>query len=72
MRRRFSAVLCVLDAMIRWGVSLARSVELASQWDKVLAIGPSYPITHCDLAAVQGLGIGGFYEVVFGLHRRLL
>ena len=31
MRRRFSAVLCVLDAMIRWGVALARSVELTSQ-----------------------------------------
>ena len=60
MRRRFSAVLCVLDAMIRWGVSLARSVELTSQWDKVLAIGPSYPITRCDLAAVWGLGIGEF------------
>ena len=26
MRRGFKAVLCVLDAMIRWGVSLARSV----------------------------------------------
>ena len=71
MRRRFSAVLCVLDAMLIWDVSLARSVELASQWDKVLAIGPSYPITNCDLAAVQGLGIGGFYEVVSGPHRRL-
>ena len=31
MRRRFSVVLCVLDAMIRWGVSLARFVELTSQ-----------------------------------------
>ena len=40
MRRRFSAVLCVLDAMIRWAVSLAQSVELAAQWDEVLAIGP--------------------------------
>ena len=53
------------------GVSLARSVELASQWDKVSAIGPSHPITHCDLAAVQGLGIGGFDEVVSALHWRL-
>ena len=39
--------------------------------EKVLAIGPSYPITHCDLAAVRGLGIGGFYEVVSALQRRL-
>ena len=30
MRRRFKAVLCVRDAMKRWGVSLARSVELTS------------------------------------------
>ena len=65
MRRRFRAVLCVLDAMIRWGVSLARSVELTSQW------GPSYPITHCDLVAVRGLGIGEFHRIVSGLHLRL-
>ena len=63
MRRRFIAVLCNLDAMLRWGDSLARSVELASQWDKVFAIGPSCPIAHCDLAAVQGLGIGGFMRL---------
>ena len=53
------------------GVSLARSVELTSQWDKVLAIGPSCPITRCDLVAVRGLGIGEFHRVVSGLHQRL-
>ena len=57
--------------MIRWSVSLARSTELTSQLDRVLAIGPSYPITRCDLAAVWGLGIGEFHGVVSGLHRRL-
>ena len=36
-----------------------------------LAIGPSYPITRCDLAAVWGLGMGEFHGVVSGLHRRL-
>ena len=36
-----------------------------------MAVGPSYLVTNCDLAAVRGLGIGGFYEVVSGLHRRL-
>ena len=71
MRRRFKAVLCVLDAMIRWSVSLARSVELTSQWDKILAVGPFYPVTHGDLVAVQGLGIGEFHRVVTGLHHRL-
>ena len=38
VRRRFKAVLCVLDAMFRWGVSLARSVELTSQWDIVILL----------------------------------
>ena len=56
MRRRFSAVF---------------RVELASQWYKVSAIGPSYPITRCDLVAVRGLGIGEFHGVVSGLHQRL-
>ena len=40
MRRRFKAVIDVLDAMIRHGISLARSVELTAQWDRILAIGP--------------------------------
>ena len=51
MRRRFQAV-----AMIRGGVSFAWSVELTAQWDKILAAGPSYPVTHDDLGAVWGLG----------------
>ena len=67
----FSAVLCVVDAMIRWCVSPARSVELTSQWNKVLAIGHSYPVARCDLVAVRGLGIGEFHGVVSGLHQRL-
>ena len=57
--------------MIRLGVSLARSVELTSQWDKILAVGPFYPVIHGDLVAVQGLGIGEFHGVVSDLHHRL-
>ena len=30
----------VLDAMIRSGISLSRSVELTAQWDRILAFGP--------------------------------
>ena len=69
MSRRFKAVLGVLDAMIRHGISLARSVELTSQWDKILAVGPLYPVTHDDLGAVQGLDVGEFHRVVSDLHR---
>ena len=39
MRRRFKAVIDVLNAIIRHGISLARSVELTAQWDRILAIG---------------------------------
>ena len=38
MRRRFKAVMDVLDAMIRYVVSLARSVELTAQRDRFLLL----------------------------------
>ena len=49
MRRRLEAVMDVLDAMIRYGISLSRSVELTAQWDRILAIGPLYLVTLGDL-----------------------
>ena len=39
IRRRFRAVMGVLDSMISHGVTLARSVELTAHWDKILSIG---------------------------------
>ena len=39
MRRRFKAMMDVLDAMIRSGISLSWSVELTAQWGRILAIG---------------------------------
>ena len=71
MRRRFKAVMDVLHAMIRYGVSLARSVELTDQWERVLAAGPLYPITLDDLSAVRGSGLGDFHQVVSDVHHRL-
>ena len=71
MRRRFKAVMDILDAMIRYGVSLSRSVELAAQWDLILALGPVYPVTLDDLSAGCNLGLGVFFGVVSGVHRCL-
>ena len=71
MRRRFMAVMDILDAMIRYGVSLSRSVELTAQWDLILALGLVYPVTLDDLSAGCNLGIGVFSGVVAGVHRRL-
>ena len=71
MRRRFKAVMDLLDAMIRYGVSLSRSVELTTQWDQIIALGPMYLVTLDDLSVGRGLGIGAFFDVAAGVHRRL-
>ena len=71
MRRRFKAVMDVLDAMIRYGVSLSRSVELTAQWDRILAARPLYPVTFDDLSVVRCMGIGAFHHAVSDVHRRL-
>ena len=71
MRRGFKAVMNVLGAMIQYGVSLARSVELTAQWNRILAAGPLYPVTIHDLGAVWGLEIGDFHRVVSDVHHRL-
>ena len=71
MRRRLKAVLGVLDAMIRSGVSLPRSVELTAQWDRILAVGPLHPVTLDDLSSDRGMGIGAFFHAASGIHRRL-
>ena len=71
MRRRFKAVMDLLDAMIRYGVSLSRSVELTAQWDQILALGPMYLVSLDDLSVGRDLGIGAFFDAAAGVHRRL-
>ena len=71
MRRMFKAVMDVLGAMTRSGVSLSRSVELTAQWDRILALGPLYPVILDDLSMVRCVGIGAFHHAVSNVHRRL-
>ena len=71
MRRRFRAVLNVVDSMISHGVTLSGSVELTAQWGKILSIGPLYPIVLDEFHAVQGFGLGDFRRIIGDLHRRL-
>ena len=61
----------LFDAMIRYGVSLSLSVELTVQWDKILALGPMYPVTLDDLSIGRHLGIGAFFHAASNVHRRL-
>ena len=60
MRRTFKAVMDVLDAMIRSGISLSRSVELTAQWGRILVLGPLHPVSLDDLSLNPGMGIGAF------------
>ena len=71
LRRRLKAVMELVDAMIRYGVSLSRSIELSAQWDRILIIGPLFPVTLDDFQVLRGVGLGDFYHGVCGIHRRL-
>ena len=71
LRRRFKAVMDVLDAMIRDGISLARSVELTAQWDEILRVGPVNPIAWEDFELAGSGGLGECRRVVGDLHCRL-
>ena len=64
MRSRFKAVMVVLGAMIQYGVSLSRSVELNSQWDRILAVGPLYPVTIDDLSVWFGVWVSVIFIVL--------
>ena len=61
----------LVDAMIRYGVSLSRSVELSAQWDKILSIGPLFPVTLDDFQALRSTGLGDVHHGVCCIHRRL-
>ena len=71
LRRRFKLVADLLSAMIRDGVSLARSVELAVQWDAILRVGSIHPVSAEDFLLGRAGDLGQCCQVVLGLHRRL-
>ena len=64
LRRRFRLVANLLSAMIRDGVSLARSVELAVQWGAILRAGPIPPVSDADFVLARTGGLGQCYQVV--------
>ena len=70
MRRRFKAVMDVLGAMIRDGVSLARSVELTLQWERILAVGPLCILSPCKIFLQFGcLGLGDCHRLSDFIHQ---
>ena len=71
LRRRLKAVGDLLRALIRDGVTLARSLELTVEWDGTIRIGPVSPLTVQDFEMARSGGFGVWLQVVQGLHRRL-
>ena len=71
LRRGINAVMDVLDAMIRDGFSLTRSVELVAQWDELLGAGPVSPVAVEDLRLARSGGLGECRRVAGDLHCRL-
>ena len=71
LRRRLKVVMELADVMIRSGVSLSRSVELSVQWDKILSVGPLFPVTFADFEGLLGVGLVDFSYGVCCIHRRL-
>ena len=57
--------------MIRSGISLSRSVELAVQWDRILGLGPMYLVIFDDLSLNRDVDIGTFFHAASDVHRRL-
>ena len=58
-----------LDAMIRDGISLARSVELTAQWDEILRVGPVSPGESRRLVEDLHCRLSDFIHKVV-VHRR--
>ena len=71
LRRGIKAVMDMLDASIRDGFSLARSVELAAQWDEILRVGPVSPIALEDFHLAKSGGLGECRRAAEDLHFRL-
>ena len=71
MRRRNKAVMDILDAMIRYGVSLSRSVELTAQWDQILALGRCIRLLWMIFLLLGIWALVHFFNVAAGVHRRL-
>ena len=66
LRRRLKICVDIAAAILTKGFSLARSLELSQQWEKVLASGPVGPFT--ELAFLGPGGMGEFHAWVVVLH----
>ena len=71
LRRKLKAILDLLDAIIRCGVSLTRAVELSHLWDCVVRMGLLGSVSVEDYVAARSCGVGESRRLVAGLYDRV-
>ena len=71
LRRKLKAILDLLDAIIRYGASLIRAVELSHLWDCVVRLGPLGSVSVEKYAAARTCGVGESRRLVAGLYDRV-
>ena len=71
MRRKLKAILDLLDAIIRCGVSLTRDVELSHLWDCVVRLGSLGSVSVEEFVAARSCGVGESRRLVAGLYDRV-
>ena len=71
LRRKLKAILDLLDAIIRYGASLTRAVELLHLWDCVVRLGPLGSVRGEEHAAARTCGVGESHRLVAGLYDRV-
>ena len=67
LRRKLRAVLNLLDAIVRCGVSLTRAVELSHLWDCVVRLGSLGSVSVEDFVAARSCGVGESRRLVAGV-----
>ena len=71
LRRNLRAVLNLLDAIVRWGASLTRDVELSHLWDSVVRLGSLGSVHVQDYDVARVCGVGESRRLVAELHGRV-
>ena len=71
LRRKLKAILDLLDAIIRYGASLTRAVQLLHLWDGIVRLGPLGSVRVEEYTAARTCGVGESRRLVAELYGRV-
>ena len=60
-----------MDAIIRYGASLTRAVQLLHLWDGIVRLGPLGSVRVEEYVAARTCGVGESRRLVAGLYDRV-